>query len=69
MIACVERELRMRREFYPKRVERGQMTIEKAEHEIAAMLAVLELLRVQPGAPTGRAGATRFNYPSPPRLD
>ena len=44
-IECVERELRMRRRVYARRVEAGTMTKSLADREIAAMEAVLETVR------------------------
>lgn len=44
-IACVERELVMRRRAYPRWIEGGKMTQAKADAEIRAMTAVLETLR------------------------
>lgn len=39
-IACVQRELVMRERVYTRRVAAGQMTPEKATHEIVAMRKV-----------------------------
>lgn len=44
-IACVERELAMRRRVYPGWVANGRMQIVTAELEITRMVAVLETLR------------------------
>jgi hypothetical protein len=44
-IACVERELAMRRRVYPRWVGRGQMKPGAAEEEIRRMEAVLETLK------------------------
>lgn len=44
-LACVERELRMRRSAYPRWVASGKMTQGKADDEIADMEAVLATLR------------------------
>ena len=44
-IAAVEREIRYREWVYPKWVEKKRMKQEKAEHELAAMRAVLETLK------------------------
>ncbi|GIX10330.1 hypothetical protein [Elioraea sp.] len=44
-IACVEREIRMRRRAYPRWVSQGRMPQEKADAEIAEMEAVLATLR------------------------
>lgn len=43
-IASVERELRMRDRVYPRWVENGKMSPQKAKHEIACMEAVLRTL-------------------------
>jgi hypothetical protein len=51
-IACVERELRMRRSTYPQWIEEGRMTVEKAARETWEMQAVLDTLRRLGGAPT-----------------
>jgi hypothetical protein len=40
-IACVRREIAMRQRVYPAWVAKGKMKQEKADHEIAAMRAVL----------------------------
>ncbi len=40
-LACVERELKMRRKVYPRWVEKGHMSLGKSEHEIAAMEAIV----------------------------
>lgn len=44
-IECVERELRMRRDVYGRRVADGKMKQRKADEEIEAMDAVLATLR------------------------
>lgn len=41
-VACVDRELKMRRRVYPRWVAAGKMTQEKADSEMRAMEAVLE---------------------------
>lgn len=43
-IAAVKREIAMRQRAYPGFVQRGSMTQAKADHEIAAMEAVLATL-------------------------
>jgi hypothetical protein len=44
-ITCVKREIAMRERVYPRYVAQGgKMTQRKADHEIAAMKAVLETL-------------------------
>lgn len=48
MIKCARRELRLRQEFYPRRVQEGRVSPETAQHEIDCMRAICELLdRVQ----------------------
>jgi len=51
-IACVERELRMRRRAYPRWVGDGRMTAEQAARETWEMQAVLDMLRGLAGVPT-----------------
>jgi hypothetical protein len=46
-VAAVVRELRLRRQLYPLWVTAGRLTQAKAEHEIAAMEAVLETVKAQ----------------------
>lgn len=46
-IKCVERELAMRQNVYGSWVRQGRMKKEKADHEIAAMTAILETLRAK----------------------
>jgi hypothetical protein len=43
-IACVMRELVMRRRVYKRRVDQGHMTMIESAKEMAAMEAVLETL-------------------------
>ena len=43
-IACVRREIALRRAVYPRWVEIGRITQAKAAHEVACMEAVLEQL-------------------------
>lgn len=45
MIACVEREIRLRERVYPRWVMAGKMTQDKASREIETMRAVLVALR------------------------
>ena len=40
-IAALKREIALRRNVFPKRIERQVMTQEKADHEIAVMEAIL----------------------------
>ena len=44
-IACVEREIGMRRSVFSRRVEDGQMSASKAAEEIRRMEAVLATLQ------------------------
>ena len=44
-IACIERELRLRRRVYPRWVEDKRLTGQEAEDEILAMEAVLATLK------------------------
>lgn len=44
-VACVEREIALRRNVYKKRVGAGKMKPEQARHELDAMRAVLHTLR------------------------
>lgn len=41
-LACVERELKMRRKVYPRRVEIGWMKEKEADREIEIMQAIVE---------------------------
>jgi hypothetical protein len=43
-IACVRRELALRKNFYPKWVQSGRMKAEAADHEIACMQAIHDTL-------------------------
>ena len=40
-LRCVERELRMRKKVYPRRVADKHMTQKTADHEIACMEAIV----------------------------
>jgi hypothetical protein len=44
-IQCVEREIRMRGEVYPRRVAAGRMSQKTADREIMLMQAVLATLK------------------------
>jgi len=46
-IACIERELILRRRAYPRWIAAGKMRQPDADHEIAVMQSVAELLRAQ----------------------
>lgn len=49
-IACVKREIAMRKSVYPKWVRLGKMTEEKAAREIEVMQSVLDtLIGIQEG--------------------
>jgi hypothetical protein len=41
-LACVQRELRMRREVYPRRVVNKKMSQAQADREIAVMEAIVD---------------------------
>jgi hypothetical protein len=43
-IVAAKRELRLRQQLYPKWVERGTLRPESAEHELAAMHAIIGTL-------------------------
>jgi hypothetical protein len=45
LIACIEREVEMRRKVYPKRVADKRMSQRFADQEIARMEAIAEKLR------------------------
>lgn len=50
-LAAAERELKYRQRVYPRRIAKGQMSINLARHETAAMEAIIETLgRMVPGA-------------------
>lgn len=53
-IACIERELAVRRRVYPRWVASQKMRQEKADHEIECMEAVLDTLR--------RSGQQELNF-------
>lgn len=44
LVACAQREANLRAYVYPRRVALKRMTQEKAEKEIALMLAIVETL-------------------------
>jgi hypothetical protein len=48
MLACVEREVRMRERVYPEWVKLGRMSEKKAHDELAAMRAVREVIAALP---------------------
>lgn len=41
-LECAKRELAMRMRVYPKWVDSGRMSQDKADHEIAVMAAIVE---------------------------
>lgn len=41
-LACAKRELEMRKRVYPRWTETGNMTSDKAAHEIAVMQAIVD---------------------------
>jgi hypothetical protein len=49
MIACVERELKMRERVYPRRLADGRMSAQQVEREMRHMRAVLDTLRADRG--------------------
>lgn len=54
-IACVEREITMRKKVYPRQVARGNMGAVVMQLELARMAAVLETLKgLQRGSLDGR---------------
>jgi hypothetical protein len=48
-IQCVAREVALRKNYYPKRVARGQMKETEAQREIERMEAVLHTLQALAG--------------------
>ncbi len=44
-VLCVEREVRMREQVYPRRVANKNMSQKAADRELATMRAVLDTLR------------------------
>lgn len=51
LIACVEREIRMRERVYPDRVAMGKMSGASSLREVAMMRAVLDVLLKLPTVP------------------
>jgi hypothetical protein len=41
-LRCAEREVKLRRQVYPNRIESGRMSPAKAEYEIAVMADIAE---------------------------
>lgn len=46
-LACAERELRLRKQVYPRRIEAGRMSKRAADHEIAVLYAIIQDYREQ----------------------
>jgi hypothetical protein len=49
LVACAEREVRLREYVYPRRVAQRRMTQEKADKEIALMKAIVVELKRRAG--------------------
>jgi hypothetical protein len=60
LVACVEREIRMRERVYPRWVSAGRMTQARADQEIALMREVAEVLRTHVPAPEPAAQTKLF---------
>jgi len=41
-LACIEREIRKREDVYPRLIQQGSMSFDRAEREIALMRAIRE---------------------------
>jgi hypothetical protein len=48
LIACAERELRLREQVYPRQVEARKMTLEQSSREMGRMRAIIAVLRQLP---------------------
>jgi hypothetical protein len=63
-LRCAQRELRLRRQVYPKLVDERRMTQKAADHEIALMQAIVhtleEVLESQQLSLFPRAGEERI---------
>lgn len=55
MLACVEREIKMRERVYPEWTKLGRMSEKKAAHELATMRAVREVIAALPVVPPPQA--------------
>jgi putative IMPACT (imprinted ancient) family translation regulator len=44
MLACIDRELKMRAKVYPNWIQLGRITHAKAKHELATMRAVRDAI-------------------------
>lgn len=60
LIACVEREIRLRERAYPRWVEGGRMSKERADAEIRLMREVLAFLHEHAPKPVPPAQADLF---------
>lgn len=60
LVACVEREIRMRQRAYPLWVARGRMTQAKADAELALMREVLAFLHEHAPTPVPPAQSSLF---------
>lgn len=56
LIACAERELKMRESHYPKWVELGSMRAKFATEQTEAMRAIVAVLRQLPAEPPAQGG-------------
>lgn len=61
LIACVEREIRLREVNYPRWVEKGTMRASTALDEVARMKAVLQVIEQLPASQL----ALTFGSPAP----
>ena len=41
-LACAKRELQMRENVYPRWIDKGKLTNQKAQHQLAVMRAIVE---------------------------
>ena len=55
LLACLDREIRMRERVYPHRIELGKMSHAKSVEELAAMRAVRAVIAQLPTAPPAQA--------------
>lgn len=51
LLACADREIRMRERVYPDRIAMAKMTAQKAREEIGAMRAIRAVLAQLPATP------------------
>lgn len=66
-IACVRREIALRKSFYPKRVAMNRLTPAQAEHETQCMEAVLATLELQQPKQSDLFGTPQTPTHNPPR--